>query len=225
VRPGARQCAAAHITGHSSAGNNTIARSDKVFTAEVSNSGDPSHILSIAVPLTELSYSGSLLATTAGMSSMALIYEGSYLPGFPVALGVNPGPIAAAQSVLRALPPVVVAGEIFSVVLEGRDAFGNLVLPLVYSDALPIGTPLTGKLCIEHFVLSADASNKCGTSRTRGNCSTGILPEIPLTCQVRLQVQHGLVVSRSSQDWNELFLCSLMYLLHASKLIYAILQS
>ena len=115
--------------GHVSAGGNQVLRSDRTFAVTVQSSTDPAATATAAAELDAASglYTASVVPTRAGASTLALTYEGSFLPGFPADLVVTAGPVAPAQSVLRPLMAQVVAGAQVMAVLEARDQFGNLV--------------------------------------------------------------------------------------------------
>ena len=117
--------------GQRRAGLNQISQSGETFTAELSYAANPGSDTSATAPLDTTTYAGTLQATTAGDATFALLYGGSFLPGFPVSFAVLPGTVAAATSVLRTLPAVVAAGDAIELVLEARDAFSNLVRSLL----------------------------------------------------------------------------------------------
>jgi hypothetical protein len=114
-------------TTRARAGNNTVAQSDKSFAIELRSAADPSTLAAAFATLADSLYTATLQAKRAGSATLAVLYQGSYLPGYPQTLVVKPGALATAKSVLRALPASVTAGSAFSVVLEGRDAYNNLV--------------------------------------------------------------------------------------------------
>lgn len=115
------------------AGSNTIARSDETFTAELRSASNPAQVTTATATLSGSVYSTSLVATFSGPATLAVLYEGSYLPGFPASLYVRPGPLNASASVLHALPSEVTAGASIAVTLEGRDSYGNLVRIAIFS--------------------------------------------------------------------------------------------
>ena len=108
------------------AGGNNITRSDRSFEFQIVNTDDGTATAETAL-LNGATYDASVTVEAAGASSLAVLFQGTYLPGYPASLTVLPGPPSAANSVMRTLPAAMTAGELLSVRFEGRDAFNNLV--------------------------------------------------------------------------------------------------
>ena len=115
------------MTVATSVGGNVVTASDKSFTVELVYANDPSATATSTASLSGSLYSTTLQVTHAGNATLSLLYQGSYLNGFPSNLFVLPGSLSAPVSVLRPLPAQITAGSSLNVVLEGRDQYSNLV--------------------------------------------------------------------------------------------------
>lgn len=105
---------------------NVITRSDRSFEVRLLHAADGTEAAATAT-LNGGTYDAALTVEKAGPSTIAVLFQGTYLPGFPGTLTVLPGPPSAATSVLRSLPATMTAGEYISITFEGRDSYGNLV--------------------------------------------------------------------------------------------------
>ena len=115
------------MTVATAVGGNVVTASDKSFTVELVYANDPSATATSTASLSGSLYSTTLQVTHAGNATLSLLYQGSYLNGFPSNLFVLPGSLSAPVSVLRPLPAQITAGSSLNVVLEGRDQYSNLV--------------------------------------------------------------------------------------------------
>jgi hypothetical protein len=109
------------------AGSNMVAPADAFFVLRTT----PQHLLPILSNATldaaTSTYKGSLQLTKSGNASIAVLYQGSALAGWPKEVAVQPAAVSASNSVLQSLPVQVTGGDGLILEVEARDAYENLV--------------------------------------------------------------------------------------------------